>query len=80
MEEDPNQNCRNYPNSDFQSYKACDDELSKNHLANKTPGIVPVWLTDDIESVTTNAILDTGLINFKVEHCLICKSAVYQQF
>ena len=64
LEEDPAQKCRNYPNSDFESYKDCDDKLSKMHLANKTPGVVPVWLTDDLESVTTNVRLDTaGLLS-----------------
>ena len=65
LEEDPAQNCRNYPNSDFPSYKDCDDEMSKIHLANKIPGVVPIWITDDLENVTTNVRLDTGLIHFK---------------
>ena len=63
LEEDPAQECRNYPNSDFESYKDCDDEMSKRHLANKTPGVVPVWLTDDMESVSTNVRFDPGLLS-----------------
>ena len=60
LEDDPAQNCRNYPNSDFQSYKECDDKLSKNHLANKFPGVVPVWITDDLDNVSTNVRFEKG--------------------
>jgi hypothetical protein len=54
VEEDSSKNCRNYPNPDFASYKECDDQWMKNIMSNLAPGLVPIWLADNMEEVTTN--------------------------
>jgi hypothetical protein len=53
VEEDPNINCRNYPNSDFASYRDCDDQYMREYVASHDPGLVPIWLADDMKKVTS---------------------------
>ena len=60
VEEDQSKDCKNYPNQDFTSFSDCDDELSKDFLAKRFPNIIPVWLTDDIENVTTRTVIEQG--------------------
>jgi hypothetical protein len=38
VENDPAQNCKNYPNSEFATYRDCDDQWMKNQVATLTPG------------------------------------------
>ena len=43
-----------YPNNDFSSYRECDEEYLKGVLASFTPSsLMPVWLTDQMDSVTS---------------------------
>ena len=60
VEEDKSKDCKNYPNSEFQSFSDCEDQLSKDFLAKEFPNIIPVWLTDDLENVTTRAVIEDG--------------------
>ena len=60
VEEDKSKECRNYPNPEFQSFGECDDQGAKNFLAKHFPNIIPVWLTDNMASVTTRAVIEKG--------------------
>ena len=55
VEEDPNQNCRNYPTSEFASYKECDDHYVRRRIDQIAPGLnlTPIWMTDNLDMVTT---------------------------
>ena len=50
-----NQNCRQYPNADFLSYKDCDSEYMRVRINDLAPDLdlTPPWITDDLKSVTT---------------------------
>ena len=56
MESDKVQKCRNYPQSGFSSYQACEDEYVRKVLNDLAPGLVPIWLADDRKQVTTHMI------------------------
>ena len=58
VEEDPNQNCRNYPTSEFASYTECDDHYVRKSMEQIAPGLnlTPVWLADDLDLVTTKPL------------------------
>ena len=58
VEEDPNQNCRNYPTSEFSSYTECDDQYVRKKLEQIAPGLnlTPVWMTDDLDLVTAEPL------------------------
>ena len=58
VEEDRSKNCRNYPNLDFHSYKDCDFQFMKNKVKEIAPGmnLMPAWLTDDLDNVTTKPV------------------------
>ena len=62
VEEDESKDCRNYPNSEFQSFSDCDDQLSKDVLAKQFPNIIPVWLTDNLGNVTTRTVIEDGIV------------------
>ena len=51
--------CRNYPNSDFQSYRECDDKYMRTKVDEVAPGLnlMPVWMTEDLSKATTNPIV-----------------------
>ena len=66
VEEDKSKDCKNYPNSEFQSWGDCEDQGSREILAKRFPNIIPVWLKDNIENVTTRAVIEYG--NKKVVH------------
>ena len=51
-EEDPGNNCRNYPNEDFQSYKDCDNDFLRKEADIISPGLKPIWLAEDFNKVT----------------------------
>ena len=58
VEEDPDNNCRNYPNDDFQSFEDCDSKYMRkkvDEIAPKT-GLTPPWLTDDLDNVTSKPV------------------------
>ena len=48
---DMKQNCTNYPNANFKSYKDCDRQFFYDKMKNKF-GIIPFWVTDDLNEVT----------------------------
>ena len=58
VEEDPSQTCRNYPTSEFASYKECDDQYVRREVDKLAPGLnlTPVWMTDDLDMVTTKPL------------------------
>ena len=58
VEEDQSQTCRNYPTSEFASYMDCDDQFMRARIDQFAPGLnlTPVWLTDDIDLVTTEPV------------------------
>ena len=59
LEEDTSKKCRNYPNSEYASYKECDNQYMKDIC--ERVGLAPVWLLDDFNLVTKKrAIDDTG--------------------
>ena len=50
---DEDKNCKNYPDNGFTSYRAYDEDfVYKEHL-NKYK-IMPFWVTDNMEEVTTH--------------------------
>ena len=53
LEEDKSKKCRKYPNQDFSSYRECDNLYIKSTLAANYPGLVPIWATDDLATVST---------------------------
>jgi hypothetical protein len=52
VEEDPTKKCKNYPNSEYSSYRDCDHHWMKSTIEREAPGLVPVWLGDNLELVT----------------------------
>jgi hypothetical protein len=52
VEEDPTKTCENYPNSYHASYRDCDHQWMKNTVASEAPGLVPVWLAENLTMVT----------------------------
>ena len=56
IEKDQTKNCQVYPNDEFLSYSACDDNFLQSSLP---PGLVPIWLTDNMDQVTTKMVVDT---------------------
>ena len=59
MEGEPGTTCRNYPNSDFQSYRECDDKYMRTKVDEVAPGLnlMPVWMTEDLSKATTNPVV-----------------------
>jgi hypothetical protein len=78
LEQDPMKKCRNYPNADFASYRDCDDQWMKDQVGSQAPGLVPIWLADDLEKVTTQYFASTASKLFagnKLSDCpLPCKT------
>ena len=62
VEEDPSQSCCNYPTSEFASYTECDDNYVRKRIDQFSPGLnlTPVWLTDDLDMVTTLPLPNTN--------------------
>jgi hypothetical protein len=52
VEEDPTKRCLNYPNAKFSSYSTCTDKELKDKMASTYPGLVPIWLADNVDQVT----------------------------
>ena len=51
-EEDPGNDCQNYPNEDFQSYKECDNDFLRKEVDKISLGLWPIWLSQDLSMVT----------------------------
>ena len=64
VEEDPGNDCRNYPNDDFLSYKDCDDDYMKKEVDRISPGLNPVWLSDHLSHATPKRILQNYIGKF----------------
>ena len=56
VEEDTSKKCRDYPNSEYASYKECDDQYMRDIC--KKVGLAPVWLFEDFSQVTQKAVID----------------------
>ena len=56
LEEDTSKKCREYPNSEYASYKECDDQYMKDIC--ERVGLAPVWLMEDFNLVTKKAVFD----------------------
>ena len=53
VEADLSKRCVVYPNPSFVSYRECDDQFMRDFVSTFEPsGLVPVWLTDDLDKVT----------------------------
>ena len=50
-EEDPESQCKNYPDGKFTKYKDCDDRFLTKEIKEKLD-IVPFWATDQFDEVT----------------------------
>ena len=50
IEEDKTKNCLTYPTDKFPSYSSCDNNFLKSSLPS---GLEPIWLAEDIDTVTT---------------------------
>ena len=57
VEEDPSKRCRVYPNKEHRSYRECDDQFMKDLVSTFDPPITPVWLTDDLNQVTSQTVV-----------------------
>ena len=57
VEEDPNNNCRNYPNQDYHSYQECDEKYMRNLLP---ADLMPMWLSDNFSEVSTQVFDENG--------------------
>ena len=69
VEEDRTKNCRNYPNLDFESYKDCDFRYMRNKV--KEMNLMPPWLTDDLENVTTEPVKSTSHILYQLQRFIM---------
>ena len=56
IEGEPGNTCCNYPNSDFESYRECDHQFMKNRVEEIAPGLVPLWITEDLSKVTSHQV------------------------
>jgi hypothetical protein len=56
MEEDTMKKCRNYPNAEFTNYSQCVETRKNEAIAALFPGLVPVWMAENMEEVTDNAV------------------------
>ena len=59
VEEDTSKGCRNYPNSDFSSYKECDSKFLRDRVKDlsKDLNLMPPWLTEDLNKVSVQPML-----------------------
>ena len=69
VEEDPGNDCRNYPNDDFLSYKDCDDDYLGKEVDRISPGLKPIWLSNDLSLATPQIVLQnsSGKVPFSSE-------------
>ena len=51
LETDKERNCRNYPNDDFESYRACDEYFVRQEML-KDFDLVPFWATNNLSEIT----------------------------
>ena len=59
VEKDPTKNCVKYPNAEYDSYNQCDKNFNLRKLEESyVPKILPIWATQDLETVTTSHYVD----------------------
>ena len=76
LQDDPAQNCKNYPNSDDKSYKECDQKYLYDQFKNYYK-IMPFWVTDDFDQVT-KSMYEFFFDNFNQSRkCLLPYCRVY---
>ena len=51
LETDTERNCRTYPNTDYDSYRACDEHFIHQELLREY-GLTPFWATDNLSEIT----------------------------
>ena len=56
VEEDPSNQCQNYPNDEYDSYAEYDNQFVRNKL----PGLIPIWMTEDFSKVSTQVYDENG--------------------
>ena len=56
VEEDPSKSCKNYPTTEHETYEKCDDDYTRKEIEEESPGLVPIWMTNDLEAVSTKVI------------------------
>ena len=54
---EPGNTCCNYPNSEFESYRECDYHYMKTRVEKVAPGLMPVWMTEDLSKVTVKPVV-----------------------
>ena len=65
VEEDPLNDCRDYPNAEYASYDECDNKFMREAL----PGLTPVWITENRAEVTIQKDDEDGTYcKFLVNH------------
>ena len=94
IEGHPGKSCRDYPNPDFDSYMACDDQYMRDKIKKLSPpgellstvnklsglNVTPLWLTGDMSKVTTNPVLvSTHLQSMASIQAVFCKTFFCQK-
>ena len=51
LETDTERNCRTYPNSDYDSYRDCDEHFIRQELL-RDFGLTPFWASDNLSEIT----------------------------
>ena len=60
VEEDPTKSCKIYPTLEHESYEACDDDYTWKEIEEIAPGLVPVWMTENLGTVSTKVFDQNG--------------------
>ena len=60
IEGEPGTTCRNYPNSKFKSYMECDNNYLRERVEEMAPGLVPVWMTDNLSKVSSEPVASSA--------------------
>ena len=63
-EEDPGNDCRNYPTEHFKSYKVCDDDFLRKEVNKISPGLKPIWIVKNLSIATSQRKYSAGLSQF----------------
>ena len=63
-DQDKNTDCQTYPNKKHQSYEDCDKEFVSDYIKKKM-GIMPFWVTDNLDLVTEQRLVGFHFHRFK---------------
>ena len=61
-EEDPGNDCRNYPTEHFKSYKVCDDDFLRKEVNKISPGLKPIWIVKNLSIATSQRKYSAGKV------------------